>query len=210
MCVGNHTSPFRGRCRSCTWRSELVATETDAVFAGLDHTHPGWRQSPVIRSRPHEGKKQQQRWDNEVAGLYGDRPDGWPIITDRGTGGARAAPGRSPWGGTTSPNTHSHQPDEKGDLVNHPQAPDLVTADLPDTLAKVIPDGEQFVLWWTDRAANEWTETYSDLGIALTRLAVLHQCVSTNEGFAHTEPADFAAAAAAFLESAITHTTPAP
>jgi|GEM_PF-4435970 len=99
MCVGQHTSPFRARCRGCTWRSELVATETEAVFAGLDHTHPGWRQSPVVSPRPHDNPKKQQRWDTAVANLYGNRPEGWPIITDRDHRGARAVPSRSPWGG---------------------------------------------------------------------------------------------------------------
>lgn len=99
MCVGAYNSPFRARCRGCTWRSELVATETDAVLAALDHTHPGWRQSPIVGSRPFDGIKKQQRWDDDVAGLYGDRPDGWPIITARPGDGDRAVPGRSPWGG---------------------------------------------------------------------------------------------------------------
>jgi hypothetical protein len=99
LCVGTYNSPHRARCRGCTWRSELVATETAAVLAGLDHAHPGWRQSRTVRSRPYEGTKKQQRWDDEVVGLYGDRPGGWPIITARPGEGDRAVPGRSPWGG---------------------------------------------------------------------------------------------------------------
>lgn len=86
--------------------------------------------------------------------------------------------------------------------MDYHQAPAIVTADLPDTLAKVIPVGDGFVLWWTDRIAGEWTETHSDLGIALARLAVLHHCVAHDTGFADP-PRAFSSSAAAFLEASI-------
>ena len=96
--------------------------------------------------------------------------------------------------------------------MDYVQAPAIATLTLPQTHAKVIATGEHFILWWTDcgPVPNEWAETHPDLGIALTRLAVLHHCVTNGEGFAHTDPADFAAAAAAFLASAITQPAPAP
>ena len=94
--------------------------------------------------------------------------------------------------------------------MDYVQAPAIATLTLPQTHAKIIATGEHFILWWTDCGANEWAETHADLGIALTRLAVLHHCVTNGEGFAHTDPADFAAAAATFLASAITTPTPAP
>jgi hypothetical protein len=94
--------------------------------------------------------------------------------------------------------------------VDYVQTPAIATLTLPQTHAKVIATGEDFVLWWTDCGANQWAETHHDLGIALTRLAVLHHCVTNDEGFAHTDTADFAATAAAFLASTITTPTPAP
>jgi hypothetical protein len=87
--------------------------------------------------------------------------------------------------------------------MDYRQAPAIVTAALPDTLAKVIPTGDGFVLWWTDHVAGEWTETHSDLGIALARLAVLHHCVAHDTGFADPEPHDFSSSAATFLETSI-------
>ena len=93
--------------------------------------------------------------------------------------------------------------------MDYVQAPAIATLTLPQTRAKVIATGEQFILWWTDCGANDWAETHHDLGVALTRLAVLHHCVTNGEGFVHTDPADFAAAAAAFLASAITQPAPA-
>lgn len=38
-------------------------------------------------------------WKKQVIALYGDRPPGWPVITDRTPPGLRAVEGRSPWGG---------------------------------------------------------------------------------------------------------------
>ncbi len=40
-------------------------------------------------------------------------------------------------------------------------------------------DGSGFVLSWTDYVANEWTEEYPDLSLALLRLAVLQRCAES-------------------------------
>ncbi|MFJ6099133.1 MULTISPECIES: hypothetical protein [Actinomycetes] len=93
--------------------------------------------------------------------------------------------------------------------MDYVQAPAIATLTLPQTHAQVIATGEHFILWWTDCGAKDWAEAHHDLGTALSRLAVLHHCVTNGEGFAHTDPADFAAAAAAFLASAITQPAPA-
>lgn len=87
--------------------------------------------------------------------------------------------------------------------MDYVQASAIATLTLPQTHAKVIATGEHFILWWTDCGPNEWTETHYDLGTALTRLAVLHHCITNDEGFAHPNPADFTDIATAFLASAI-------
>ena len=96
--------------------------------------------------------------------------------------------------------------------MDYVQASAIATLTLPQTHAKVIATGEQFILWWTDcgPVPNEWAETHPDLGVALTRLAVLHHCVTNDEGFAHPNPDDFTDLAAAFLASAITGPAPTP
>lgn len=98
-CVGELV--YRAVCRCCRdWESErIVDDESVAAMIALDHAHPGWRDCPVVTLGPHnDGPK--KRWAQAVREQYGDRPDGWPIITDRGGPvGLRAVPGRSPWGG---------------------------------------------------------------------------------------------------------------
>lgn len=87
--------------------------------------------------------------------------------------------------------------------MDYAQAPAIATLTLPDTHAKIIPTADEYVLWWTDRAVNEWTETHPDLGTALARLAVLENAIANNTGFTHPETSDFVAPAAAFLAAAI-------
>ena len=84
----------------------------------------------------------------------------------------------------------------------------VATLTLPDLHATVTPNGDTFVLWWTDYVANEWTETHPNLGTALARLTVLHHCVTHGEGF-DVEPDDFTPVAAAFLDSSMTAPQPA-
>jgi hypothetical protein len=87
--------------------------------------------------------------------------------------------------------------------MDYAQAPAVATLSLLDTHAKIIPAADEYVLWWTDRAVNEWTETHPSLGTALARLAVLEHAIAHNTGFTHPEPIDFIAPAAAFLTAAI-------
>ena len=98
QCVGGGL--FWAFCRGCDWEgNDRHDDETAAVFDALDHAHPGWRDSPVVEAAsPAAKEKAAGRWIANVHDLYGDRPDGWPIITER-MGGLRAVPGRSPWGG---------------------------------------------------------------------------------------------------------------
>ncbi|WP_221936742.1 DUF6349 family protein [Skermania sp. ID1734] len=88
-CVGDLVC--RGACTGCAWEGGAVrASEDDAVADALDHCFPGWRQSPIVVSQKGRGEVTQ----------HPTRPDGWPIIVERGPGaGRRPVPGRSPWGG---------------------------------------------------------------------------------------------------------------
>lgn len=89
--------------------------------------------------------------------------------------------------------------------MNYAHAPAIATLTTPDTTAKIIAaSGDTVVLWWTDNAANQWTETHDTLSTALTRLAVLQHCIARTEGFAHVDPLDFASAAAPFLDRSTT------
>ncbi len=102
FCVGRGV--YRSFCRGCGWHSEVADDENDAVLLGLDHCFPGWREDPIVPSAPYEaGPKRRTRltWEAKVAELHGtERPDGYPMITQRGPrGGWRAVPGRSLWGG---------------------------------------------------------------------------------------------------------------
>ena len=50
-----------------------------------------------------------------------------------------------------------------------------------------VADGKA-ELWWTDYVANEWSEDYDSVAIALTRLALLVECdmAEWNIGFITT------------------------
>ncbi|PYE13454.1 hypothetical protein DFR67_1168 [Williamsia limnetica] len=89
--------------------------------------------------------------------------------------------------------------------MSYAHSPALATLTTPDTTATIVAaSGDTVVLWWTDNAANEWSETHTDLATALARLAVLQHCITHTEGFAHTDPHDFASAAAPFLDRSTT------
>lgn len=89
--------------------------------------------------------------------------------------------------------------------MNYAHAPALATLTTPDTTATIVAaSGDTVVLWWTDNAANEWSETHDNLTTALARLAVLQHCIAHTEGFAHTDSLDFASAAAPFLDRSTT------
>lgn len=97
-CVGDLI--YRGGCLRCDWEGEERRGEDGAVADGLDHAHPGWRDSPIVTALRYDATKRRgQLWQDTVLTEYGDRAAGWPIITDRPGDGTRAVPGRSPWGG---------------------------------------------------------------------------------------------------------------
>ncbi len=98
QCVGDLY--YRGACLHCTWEGPARDEQTQSVCDGLDHAHPEWRTSPTVAPLTHDpNPAQKRRWREKVDELYGDRPDGHPIITERSAPGTRAVPDRSPWGG---------------------------------------------------------------------------------------------------------------
>jgi len=98
QCVGDLY--YRGACLHCRWEGPVRDEQTQSVCDGLDHAHPGWRTSPTVAPTAHDpSPAQKRRWRERVDELYGNRPDGHPIITERTAPGTRAVPDRSPWGG---------------------------------------------------------------------------------------------------------------
>jgi len=100
---------YRGCCLTCGWVSPtIVATENAAVEDAHDHSHPDWRQLPVVERAPNpwdcspaQHQKRIGRWLDQVLPLL---PDGWdevggPIRTRRDPMGRRHVPRRTPWGG---------------------------------------------------------------------------------------------------------------
>ena len=77
--------------------------------------------------------------------------------------------------------------DEKGDLVGR---------------AYVLESEGKFVLTWTDFVANEWSETFGSLGLAMARLSVLHNAVGRG-AFMKDSPHDFTKNANVFLKAQI-------
>jgi hypothetical protein len=63
-------------------------------------------------------------------------------------------------------------------------------------------DGK-YSLWWTDFVANEYTETYDSLSVAMAGLAVLLACAESDwdRFFKHTNE-DFSVLAQDFINSA--------
>ena len=101
-CVGDRV--WRGVCRGCSWHGEIRDDDDEALFDALDHTHPGWRDLPVVDDVPFtDGTTQTAariaRWTQTVLDLYGDQTPGCPVITRRTPPGTRSVPGRSPWNG---------------------------------------------------------------------------------------------------------------
>lgn len=93
---------WRGACRGCGWVSDITPSENTATETAMDHSHPGWRDMPVIDSSPAGGdKKQVAKWEAHVRAMY---PPAWldsggPILTARKQFGRRHVPGRAPGGG---------------------------------------------------------------------------------------------------------------
>jgi len=75
----------------------------------------------------------------------------------------------------------------------------VMVADVPVTITK----GErEYTLHWTDGVANDWTESYPLLSLALARFATLVACAENDwqKGFVSSNN-DFVLNASLFLES---------
>lgn len=58
---------------------------------------------------------------------------------------------------------------------------DVPNADgINEATAWISRDGEVFRVTWTDYVANDWTESYTTLGAALARVALLVDCGANN------------------------------
>ena len=106
----NHLA-YRGACLGCGWVAEQVhpicqGGENAAVEDAHDHTHPGWREIPVV-ARPNlpDAPSQRRRaieawrtrWESPLPARWLD--GGGPIRTNRGEQGTRHVPGGAPGGG---------------------------------------------------------------------------------------------------------------
>jgi hypothetical protein len=107
---GDHLE-YRGACLGCGWVSDRAhrlrrGGENAAVEDAHDHTHPGWRDIPVVETpptldSPHAHTRAISRWRERWEFLL---PEGWldrggPIRTKRTGAGTRHVPGRAPGGG---------------------------------------------------------------------------------------------------------------
>jgi len=62
-----------------------------------------------------------------------------------------------------------------------------------DTYVKMGRHQDGYVLWWSDGVANDWTEFYPSLSLALARLATLAAAAESDWQAGFTSgPADFA------------------
>jgi Family of unknown function (DUF6349) len=101
---------YRGACLGCGWVCGQArrgrGAENLAVEDALDHTHPGWRQIPVLpvppqMQTPASDARLIARWREQWVHLL---PAGWlqrggPIRTHRTAPGDRHVPHRAPGGG---------------------------------------------------------------------------------------------------------------
>jgi hypothetical protein len=98
---------YRSACLGCGWVSDTMRqSENAAVEDAHDHTHPGWRDLPVVGTPPvYDSPSAMPRllkqWHERWAHLL---PDGWlesggPIRTHRPARATRHVPGRAPGGG---------------------------------------------------------------------------------------------------------------
>jgi hypothetical protein len=112
---------YRGACLGCGWLAERshrgASAENAAVEDANDHTHPGWRQLPVVGGPPTPDapasyQRQLERWRQRWEPLL---PAGWlecggPIRTHRTAPGNRHVPGRAPGGGYDIATSDAEEP----------------------------------------------------------------------------------------------------
>lgn len=99
---------YLAACLTCGYVSNTQRDcENPAVEDALDHTHPGFRDVPILPGRPigEEGTTRQTKWDQTMRGqLTGRVPADWvarcgPTWTNRQPTGTRHVPTRGIYGG---------------------------------------------------------------------------------------------------------------
>lgn len=81
----------------------------------------------------------------------------------------------------------------------------LKTSDYSASITRIeagLHDDNGFWLNWNDGVANDWSEFYETLPLALARLAVLEHSANAEKGFADSAD-EFAVKANDFLEGAV-------
>lgn len=99
---------YRGACRSCKWRGPVADSENAATETAHDHTHPAWRDLPIVEPFPSEAAgttkaaaKARETW---LVTQASQLPKGWlegggPILTKRSALTNRHRDGGTPFGG---------------------------------------------------------------------------------------------------------------
>lgn len=117
-CVGDLY--YRGACFGCSFEGPVRGRENPAVEDAHDHAWPGWRELPIVATRPEPGPRARQKtatgwWVAAVNAAY---PEGWleadgPIRTIRGRCGTRHVPARTGFGGYDLCGQIEPEPDPK-------------------------------------------------------------------------------------------------
>ena len=66
--------------------------------------------------------------------------------------------------------------------MTHLKAHEVVNTKFSDfaAIVRYVSDGAKVEIWWTDYVTNEWSEIYDSLAQALTRLALLLECMDSD------------------------------
>lgn len=95
---------YRGACLGCDYEGPDRARANEAVEDAHDHTHPGWRDLPVIQMPATRVGMRGGAAAGWLAVVEASYPPGWferggPIITYRDDGDLRHRPAAAPGGG---------------------------------------------------------------------------------------------------------------
>ena len=82
----------------------------------------------------------------------------------------------------------------------------VIRCEVGGAVARIDDLGMSAQLWWTDGVANEWTEEFPTVALAVLRLASLFQCAGSNWtcGFS-VEPQEFERLGDEFFLQVVTH-----
>lgn len=161
------TSEFRAGCTGCGFVTEPRPSEMQALTEGLDHSHPGWWQQPIV-SKPKDARPYSEefaKWGREIARVY---PAGWfesggPVRTQRVNDDQPHAEG-APGGGWDIPGTVSRaaraRPQEVKMVYVKPQPGYWGTGDYdavvldPDS-GEIVPE---YKLRWKENTLDQYND----------------------------------------------------